>query len=580
MPELMPWEMEWKSGKSAKGSGGGKPWEDYGPKGISKATPQDKETSDFEKAVNLGAAYVHGRTWGAGPKIAAAIGAPISKAVLEGVEAFTGKEAPTLKELYSMGVETYTKPVKQAREDTPALALSAEILGGGKSALQFGRSQLGKQATGLSGRVSGVLQKMGVGARTSGVLGKTGVGGVLAETAARSYGAAEAPVGEEAEEFTKPGVPIAGGIGAVLPVAGAGASLIKRKATPAIEEGTRKAAEIAQKYDIPLGIENITGNQAYKTFIDALKKLPLPGAGKLKQNQQKAFNRAVAKTIGQDADSLSPEVISKAYDDIGKQFDSFSKGKTFTIDEPAMAAIDDLRALAERGNYGSDGVKFLAKNLDDFLKLAQDGKISGKNISRIRAKYNKFRRTTKDPNTSEIAGDLENLVIDIITDSSPIARKRLTQAKYQYKNLKVIEPLAMKEQVGGNISPAQLTSRMKAVYKTEFAKGKAGELGDLARVGQLIKQTIPDSATAQRSLTYELMFGAGAAGAGGYYGGLEGVAAGIAVPAVLGTAALAYSRNPKAIEKMLRNKKSLVPYGQKLGTQSPLIGGAVGILNR
>ena len=48
----------------------------------------------------------------------------------------------------------------------------------------------------------------------------------------------------------------------------------------------------------------------------------------------------------------------------------------------------------------------------------------------------------------------------------------------------------------GYLSPALLSGRVAQIYKRGFTRGQAGELGDLARIGQLIKQKVPDSGTA------------------------------------------------------------------------------------
>jgi len=89
----------------------------------------------------------------------------------------------------------------------------------------------------------------------------------------------------------------------------------------------------------------------------------------------------------------------------------------------------------------------------------------------------------------------------MIDEDAPIA---LRDANHKDKNLIVVEPLATKAQADGLISPSLLTNRMRIVYGREFTRGKAGELGELARLGQFLKQP-PQSGTAPRQAAQAML---------------------------------------------------------------------------
>jgi hypothetical protein len=100
--------------------------------------------------------------------------------------------------------------------------------------------------------------------------------------------------------------------------------------------------------------------------------------------------------------------------------------------------------------------------------------------------------------------------MDMATANIPEKRALLNEARGQYRNLKTLEPLIAKSQ-DGFINPSLLqgavTNTKKA--KTNQVRGRNGDLGELAKVGQLIKDNVPNSGTASRLSGYA-GFGLGA----------------------------------------------------------------------
>lgn len=107
-----------------------------------------------------------------------------------------------------------------------------------------------------------------------------------------------------------------------------------------------------------------------------------------------------------------------------------------------------------------------------------------------------------------MADDLESAVVDIIGQGDKSVKTALKDVKYKYKNLKTVQRIALKDQVDGNIRPDLLTGAVKTKFGEDaFAKGKAGDLGEIARVGQLIKDKIPNSGTSQRTMARNILTG-------------------------------------------------------------------------
>jgi hypothetical protein len=73
---------------------------------------------------------------------------------------------------------------------------------------------------------------------------------------------------------------------------------------------------------------------------------------------------------------------------------------------------------------------------------------------------------------------------------------------------KIIEPLVAKAK-GGDISPQALMGAVTSdsSKKSMMARGKGGEIGDLARIGQAFLKEPPSSGTGERLGAYSLLTG-------------------------------------------------------------------------
>lgn len=274
---------------------------------------------------------------------------------------------------------------------------------------------------------------------------------------------------------------------------------------PNVMDEGRRVVDLAKQYDIPIGLDDVSDSPFYNTLISEGRTIPFSGAAKQSENQLKKFTQAVSKSVGLDTDKLTVESINDAFTNVGKEFDNLTKGKTFTMNDDVAQGLNDILTVAESGGYGADGVKLYSQYVKDLgAVVGQDGVVDGNTLAKLRAKLNAVGRKASDQNAKALANELESTISDFITDGSPEA---LRQAKYRYKNLLAIEPLASKDQLGGQISPSQLLGRVRSVYKRQFSRGQAGELGDLANIGQYIKETIPNSGTAQRTGARALLTG-------------------------------------------------------------------------
>lgn len=458
---------------------------------------------------------------------------------------------------------TTKEELKRQMEERPVLSLASNIVGGvgsGGALLKGGKaavtaaSKAPVVANVLRGGNTAAAAVQGVrGGKTALSVGK----GITAGSAAGgAYGAGTADEGERLEG-AKSGAKMGALVGGAIPGAAAVGGAVKRTIAPAVDDVIAQTAQLAQKHNIPLGLDQVTGSKAREFLASTSGRVPFSGGKKFVENQQKAFNRAVLKTIGQEGDKFTEDVVEAAYNDIGKKFDDVLAGKNLQINENHAQRLAGIIDDAE-GTISGDKVKAVRKTINAFIEdIADDGTISGDKLGDIRSVLTKKIKRA-DPGVKEYLGDLLDVVVDISTEGDPAARKLLTEARYQYKNLKTLEPLLAKGMSEGNIRPALLKNRVVTNWGAkQVATGKAGELGELARVGDLIKSKIGDSGTAERMAAYYGLYAApGAAyGAitteGDMMDKLGGAAAYGAGTVAAARGYQAYNRNPALVNRAI-----------------------------
>lgn len=256
------------------------------------------------------------------------------------------------------------------------------------------------------------------------------------------------------------------------------------------------ALRLSQKYNVSLGIDDlIPEEQAAGLYMRAVKhgqKLPFSG-GSNSAKQVKEWNAALAKTMGMEkVTRFTPKVMDDLFEQTSAMFDKLTKGKTFNITDDVLDNLSQMEEIVFSGQYGTDGEKLFKRYVDDVFSRVQDNSLSGDNLVKLRNKFSRLKRSGSNVDAQTLANDFEGFLVDMIGDDAPEALKK---AKSQYKNLIVIEPLAAKAQADGLINPSSLNNRVSVVYKRAHTRGKSGDIGELARLGQHIKDTVKDSGT-------------------------------------------------------------------------------------
>lgn len=473
------------------------------------------------------------------PTLSAGPALPLTEDVRRGLN-------PSIGDIYGNARETTIQELKTQQEQRPVLSTVANIGGGLATGLAASGTKAG---TALASRMGTGLfpQARGLAGRAANLLSKSLIGGAAGASSGALYGLGSAEPGQRTEGL-KQGAAIGGAIGAGVPLAGAAIGAGVNAALPKADEGLVEVGKLAQKYKIPLSIDELTSSRTVKNIQKVSQELPFSGQAKFRDAQMDAFNLAVSKSIGQNSRKITPELMDKAFKQVGAEFDQLGKGKTFVLDQ---TFTDNIQTILDDAaiNATDDAVKNFQKGLERVYKNANpDGTISGEKLSFLRSNINRLARKANNPDTAELLKDLENAVIDVMTAGDDVAKEALSNAKYKYKNLLAIEPLAQKAK-GGNISPTQLANRVARIYGRQYTTGRAGELGDLARIGSELLPELGGSDTLQKAAYL------GAAATGGFF---EPITVGSTLAANRALQG-GINRNPRLINRMLQSGQAQLP---------------------
>lgn len=315
----------------------------------------------------------------------------------------------------------------------------------------------------------------------------------------------------------------------------------------------RRLAQLALDEGIPLTAADRTGTKPLLAAV--MENLPLTSGKQVKILDQKAsaFNRAVLKRAGINADEAAPHILDAARKELGAEFDRLSAGRSVPLGDGMLNKLADLDAAqAEvRGVLDTSKIDRLVNGMLD--KLSR-GSLKGETAQAIRSELTKEAKDAAAAQQTRLADALKtvrNAVDDAIGDTMSGGDKRAWGvARQKYTALKTIQK-AMTQGGGqararADVSPSALSQAVKAADKNGFAYGR-GELNDLSRAGELfVRQSVPDSGTAQRMFIQNLITGGGLTGAGGIASAVTGD------PSYLGYSAAGLLA-PVAVQKVIQS---------------------------
>lgn len=325
--------------------------------------------------------------------------------------------------------------------------------------------------------------------------------------------------GGDLEEAGK-GAGVGAAIGGSIPVAGNALGYVGRQMLGApTDAATNALIQRAEQLGIPLRPAQVSTSPFINKLDQMVAKIPGSGMGALVDEQHVGVNRAVARTFGEDAERITPDVMASARRRIGGEFDTVERNTTVQFDralgQRLGTVLNHANSVLEPGQVAP-----LANRVTEISNLARGGTFDGETFHDMLKQGAPLSRLQKsaDPNIKFYAGQIREALQDALERSaSPEMAQRYNTARMQYRNMKTVQPLAEKAATG-DISPLLLLNEVRKA-NPNFAYGAGGDIGDIARIGQRFMRQPPDSGTPLGNKVLDLFMkgGAGvAAGAGGY----------------------------------------------------------------
>lgn len=303
----------------------------------------------------------------------------------------------------------------------------------------------------------------------------------------------------------------------------------RRAITPVASQLSPEEARLAgvlESSGVRLTPGQKTGSPALRKVEQLLGQLPFSGPRqqKLYEAQRAALNRAVLGKAGIDADAATPEVIQRAYDDIGSVFDDLVRQTRIVIDDQFA---DDVAAAAEQ--YGrrltADQAPVFQSYMDDIARMIEASRQQGQTAFVEGDQYQniassllrRIRSSRNNPDLQEalrgLAGALDGAMDRSVSDDlAPVWK----EARRQYRNLKIIDDAISRapaaDAVTGDIPLSGLKNAVKASDRSGYARGR-GEMADLSRAGTFLQSASPrDSGTPAGNFFNNVLTGGGITG--------------------------------------------------------------------
>jgi hypothetical protein len=401
--------------------------------------------------------------------------------------------------------QKYGDMLKEARETTkarqdeqlqemPVTAIGANVVGG---LLTGGAGATTKAGAAISNSL-----------RNGNIAARVAKGAAVGATSGAAYGAGTAQDGQRLEGAAS-GAVAGGVIGGAAPAVIAAGRGVKNAVIPKIGDELKPLAKRARDFGIPLRADQVAPTRIRKTVQKISQELPLSGADGFEDTQRKAFTKAVAKTIGQDAEDLGPGTVKKFLSAAKQKFDSVLDGETISFSRGDLKVLDDIAINADESI--DPGLSLIVrKNIDKLQASLSTGDIDGQKLASIRSELLK-KATRAQGGAKQFLGDVVEFIDDNIERSvHPKKAETLKTARREWRNFKTIQPL-LKKSTSGGINPTELLNKVTSSKYIDASKAAVGEddLIDLARIGKEFLPTRGGSDTFQKSI---IGGGAGALG--------------------------------------------------------------------
>ena len=345
---------------------------------------------------------------------------------------------------------------------------------------------------GMLGNVAGELGQAIV--LPGGTIGKAALTGA-------TMGAVQPTLPEESKAFN-----IASG--AALGGAGQGAvNAIGRIAQPIVKnlsEIGQKSVQVLKDAGVPLDAAQATGSKVMQFAKRITSDNPFTGAENqaFSHVQNNAYTKAISKTMGEDAEHITPEIIQNAKTRLGENYDQLFERNGVRVTRNFSNELSDLKNEAERIlPKGEHAVTNIVNDIIDKSK-ANMGHLEGKQYQAFKRQLDALEK--QGGLSAHYAGELKDKLLEGLSNTVQKFGKEgdialLKTTNKQYGNMKKIEDIALKDAEEGHVSPSLLYNSLTTKGKRNAFYQDDPELAKLAQAGKaILPEKGPNSGTAKR----------------------------------------------------------------------------------
>lgn len=356
-----------------------------------------------------------------------------------------------------------------------------------------------------------------------------------------AYGAA-APVTDENSRAGNVAMgAAAGAAGAgVGEVVGRAITPIARAANPALERAVRGA----ERLGVRLTAGQRTGSAGLQRMEASLESTPFTAGpmAAIREGNQQAINRSVARAFGENADNLSEGVIDRAFVRIGGVFDKLTKGRDIPLDDAFVGRLAEIERQYQ-GVWSSLKSDKLGAVLDDALNAAAKGRLTGAEYQAVRSRLDQVARGMSrsegaDRETMLALYAVKDAVDDAAARSLPNAQQaELNLARRQYRDLINTVRSGAVDPATGNVSGRKLANALTRRDMAGMVRGRnTSDMYEAARTSKRFAPVVGDSGTATRMSVPAAVAGQAGISGGALLAGIDPMTALIAPAAVAGGA--------------------------------------------
>ena len=354
-----------------------------------------------------------------------------------------------------------------------------------------------RTGAGIAGNIAGQIAATA----PAGALGVAGRGATalrLARGGAMQGGITGAVLPVAGDESRLKNAAEGAGLGAAIPVGlrGAGRALAQSPGLDDMARAMRRLQDQGVALTRADTLRSPAAQQVARLGRDSLSGQMARRGGEARRNASIA--RAVLRHIGEDADSATPEVLTRARTRIGREFENVYSADTVVRNSPDL--IDTLHGVLKNLPHEKGAAQAVLAEVKRVSGSFKGGKTTGRTIKELTAHLKRRAESARKGQAMDASDAYEDIIEGLeeaaFKAAGPEAQKRITVARRQWRNLRAIEKAADRDW-GGGISPKKLAgylSRNKYT-RNSYQRAEKGSLELLARDLDSIADKLPDSGT-------------------------------------------------------------------------------------